>query len=53
MLISSHTFSTLAETCDEIHLLKNGEIIKRVQKEDFAKLEAEMKDFTIGNRIKN
>jgi|TARA_R110002110_G_scaffold85074_3_gene220944 ABC-2 type transport system ATP-binding protein len=51
VLISSHIFSTLAETCDEIHLLKDGELIKSVQKEDFTKLETEMKDFTIGNRI--
>ncbi len=51
VLISSHIFSTLAETCDEIHLLKDGKIMKSVQKEDFAKLETEMKDFTIGNRI--
>lgn len=51
MIVSSHIFSTLAETCDEIHLLKKGELIKRVLKQDFAKLETEMKDFTIGNRI--
>lgn len=51
VLISSHIFSTLAETCDEIHLLKEGEIMKSVQKEDFATLEKEMKAFTIGNRI--
>lgn len=51
IIVSSHIFSTLAETCDEIHLLKNGELIKSVLKQDFAKLEAEMKDFTIGNRI--
>ncbi|AZQ57298.1 ABC transporter ATP-binding protein [Maribacter sp. MJ134] len=51
VIISSHIFSTLAETCDEIHLLKNGEFIKSVVKTDFTKLEAEMKDFTIGNRI--
>lgn len=51
VIISSHIFSTLAETCDEIHLLKNGELIRRALKEDFAKLETEMKDFTIGNRI--
>lgn len=51
IIVSSHIFSTLAETCDEIHLLKNGELIKSVLKQDFAKLETEMKDFTIGNRI--
>lgn len=51
VIISSHIFSTLAQTCDEIHLLKNGELIKSVLKQDFAKLETEMKDFAIGNRI--
>lgn len=51
VLISSHIFSTLSDTCDEIHLLRKGEQIKSVQKEDFKLLEQEMKDFTIGNRI--
>ncbi len=51
ILISSHIFSTLSDTCDEIHLLKKGEQIKSVQKEDFKFLEEEMKDITIGNRI--
>lgn len=51
ILISSHIFSTLAETCDEIHLLENGKLTKSVLKEDFAKLETEMKEITIGNRI--
>ncbi len=51
VIISSHIFSTLAETCDEIFLMKNGEIIKKVKQEDFSKLETEMKEFTIGNRI--
>ncbi len=51
VVISSHIFSTLAETCDEIHLLQNGELTKSVLKEDFAKLETEMKEVTIGNRI--
>lgn len=53
VIISSHIFSTLAETCDEIHLLKNGELIKRVFKQDFNKLESEMKEFSIGNIIDN
>ncbi len=52
VLVSSHIFSTLSDTCDEIHLLRKGEQIKSVQKEDFKLLEQEMKDFTIGNRIK-
>lgn len=51
VIISSHIFSTLAGTCDEIYLMKNGEIIKKVEQIDFNKLESEMKEFTIGNRI--
>ncbi len=51
ILISSHIFSTLNETCDEIILLKNKTISMRVKKEEFSILENEMKDFSIGNRI--
>ena len=51
VIISSHIFSTLANTCDEIYLMKNGEIIKKVEQVDFNKLENEMKEFTVGNRI--
>ncbi len=51
VLISSHIFSTLSETCDEIHLLKDGEFIKKVFKEDFSKLETEMKEATVNNKI--
>ncbi len=51
VIISSHIFSTLADTCDEIYLIKNGEIIKKVDQADFNTLEKEMKEFTIGNRI--
>ena len=51
VIISSHIFSTLAETCDEIYLMKNGEIVKKVEQADFNKLENEMKEFTVGNRI--
>ncbi len=51
VIISSHIFSTLAETCDEIFLMKEGKVIRKVIKEDFNKLELEMKSFTIGNRI--
>ncbi len=51
VIISSHIFSTLSDTCDEIHLLRNGQFIKSVQKTDFHILEAEMKQITIGNKI--
>lgn len=51
VIISSHIFSTLSDTCDEIHLLKNGAFIKKVYQEDFDKLEAAMKETTIGDKI--
>ncbi len=51
VLVSSHIFSTLSDTCDEIHLLRKGEQIKSVQKVNFKFLEQEMKETTIGNRI--
>lgn len=51
VIISSHIFSTLADTCDEIYLMKNGEVIKKVEQVDFNNLEKEMKEFTVGNRI--
>ena len=51
ILISSHIFSTLNDTCDEIFLLKNGNIIKQVFKNEFGLLESEMKEFSIGNKI--
>jgi ABC-2 type transport system ATP-binding protein len=51
VLLSSHIFSTLSDTCDEIHLLRKGEQIKSVQKVDFQTLEQEMKKIIIGDRI--
>lgn len=51
VIISSHIFSTLSDTCDEIHLLSNGSFIKSAQKADFTALEAEMKQASIGNKI--
>jgi len=51
VIISSHIFSTLSDTCDEIFLMKEGEIVKKVFSEDFNALELEMKEFTIGDKI--
>lgn len=51
VIISSHIFSTLSDTCDEIHLLSHGSFTKSVQKNDFRELEAEMKQATIGKTI--
>jgi ABC-2 type transport system ATP-binding protein len=51
VIISFHIFSTLSDTCDEIHLMKKGQFIKRVFKEEFNELEHEMREITIGNKI--
>lgn len=44
ILISSHIFSTLKDTCDEILVLENGRISKSVNKELFGDFEEEMKE---------
>jgi ABC-2 type transport system ATP-binding protein len=51
LIISSHIFSTLKETCDEIYLLKEGELVKKVIKNDFNELEEELRAYTIGDKI--
>lgn len=51
VIISSHIFSTLSDTCDEIHLLQKGKQLKTAFKNDFKALEEEMKAVTIGNKI--
>ena len=51
ILISSHIFSTLSDTCDEIHLLKDGLFVKAVQKADFQELDDEMKAFVVGDSV--
>ncbi|MFM9949631.1 MAG: ATP-binding cassette domain-containing protein [Saprospiraceae bacterium] len=51
VIISSHIFSTLSDTCDEIHLLKDGEFLRKAEKQEFSSLEAEMKKLTIGSKI--
>jgi ABC-2 type transport system ATP-binding protein len=51
VIISSHIFSTLSDTCDTIHVLQHGSITQTVQKADFAALEQAMKNVTIGNKL--
>lgn len=51
VIISSHIFSTLSETCDEIHLLRKGEIVRKVYRDEYQSLEQEMKEITVGNKI--
>jgi len=51
IILSSHIFSVLTETCDLLHHLKDGEIIKSVKKGKFEIIENEMKQAGIGIRI--
>ena len=51
IIISSHIFSTLNDTCDEIHLLKEGSFVRKVLKPDFHQLEHEMNEYVIGDKI--
>lgn len=51
IIISSHIFSTLTDTCDSLHLLKNGYFYRNVQKEEFASVEAEMRGENILSKI--
>lgn len=52
LLISSHIFSTLQDTCDEIYLLKNHEVHKKVEREQFSELEAEMRSTDLEEKLK-
>nr|NQU92479.1 ATP-binding cassette domain-containing protein [Bacteroidota bacterium] len=51
VILSSHIFSTLSETCDFLHHLKGGEIVKSVRKGEFETIENEMKLAGIENII--
>ncbi len=51
IIISSLIFSTLSDTCDESRLLKEGEFIRKVFKEEFKNLEKEMKEVMVGDKI--
>jgi ABC-2 type transport system ATP-binding protein len=42
VILSSHIFSTLSDTCDEIWIIKEGNIQERVAKPDFDRLEQQM-----------
>jgi ABC-2 type transport system ATP-binding protein len=51
IIISSHIFSTLKETCDQLHLLKAGSLVKTVLKNEFHLIEEDLKDSSIGSKI--
>ena len=53
ILISSHIFSTLNDTCDQILVLRSGEIAQRVEKTDFQQLDEEMRQFVLGDKIES
>ncbi len=43
ILISSHIFSTLSDTCDRIIVIKAGSIVNQIDPQDFSKLEEQMR----------
>lgn len=51
IIISSHIFATLSDTCDLIYLLSKGEVTKTIYKRDFKLLEEEYKMLTIGTKL--
>jgi ABC-2 type transport system ATP-binding protein len=53
VIISSHIFSTLSETCDYLHHLKEGNIIKSATKTDFNEIENNMKSTGMTSRLDN
>jgi ABC-2 type transport system ATP-binding protein len=51
VVMSSHIFSTLNESCDHLHYLKDGSIKSSVIKGQFELIENEMKGNSIGNKL--
>ena len=51
ILISSHIFSTLKETCDEILLLEDGQFQKSVLPEGFDALDQEMRSHLVNDKV--
>lgn len=51
VLLSSHIFSTLSQTCDRIYWLKDGRIEQVAQREQFPQLEAELREVVVGQRL--
>jgi ABC-2 type transport system ATP-binding protein len=53
VILSSHIFSILSDTCDILHHLKDGKIVNSVTKDNFETIENEIKNIGIGNKIDN
>ncbi|WP_238528698.1 ABC transporter ATP-binding protein [Kordia algicida OT-1] len=52
VLLSSHIFSTLQDTCDHLHYLKAGKIEHSVKREDFKKIEKLMLNAGLSDKVK-
>lgn len=52
VIISSHIFSTLSETCDEIFIINQGVITEKILKKDFYIFEQRIKKIVQSNDIK-
>ncbi len=51
ILISSHIFSTLRDTCDVLYTLDQGHLSEAILPQDYSALEEKMKDYTVGSQI--
>lgn len=51
VIISSHIFSTLKDTCDEIHHLEDGQISASYQQAGFSVLEEKMKELALSVKL--
>ncbi|WP_158994822.1 ATP-binding cassette domain-containing protein [Mucilaginibacter sp. L196] len=51
VIMSSHIFSTLNQSCDHLHYLKNGHLKSSVVKGEFEQIEEEMRGDNIGNKL--
>ena len=51
IILSSHIFSTLEESCDQLHLLKNGSIVQSADKTNFESIKLLMKNEAIDNKL--
>lgn len=52
VIISSHIFSTLSDTCDEIFIINRGVITEKIFKEDFFIFESKIKKMVYNNELK-
>lgn len=53
VIISSHIFSTLIETCDHLFLLDDGIITESASKQDFYKIEQKLTGHNISDKIES